>query len=149
MPDYIYLLIASGLTMLMGFEREAHGKSAGVRTHMIVGVASCLVALLSMSIQGGDSMRLSAAALTGIGFLGAGVIMKNKDHVEGLTTSAGVWASSAVGIACGAHRIRLAIITASIILIANIVLKQLSNYVISKRPKRTKRRLRKIRILQR
>jgi putative Mg2+ transporter-C (MgtC) family protein len=96
------LLLATFLTGLIGFEREATGKSAGLRTHAMVGCGAALFTIISIAGFGeGDPGRVAAQIVTGIGFLGAGAIWRSEDRVRGLTTAAGLWAAAAVGMGIG------------------------------------------------
>ena len=104
----IRLLLASFLGGFIGYEREAHHKAAGLRTHILVSIGSCLIMILSIkiyaSVQGytnADPARLAAQVVSGIGFLGAGSIMKEGSTVRGLTTAASLWVVSGVGLAVG------------------------------------------------
>lgn len=102
------LLLATFLTGLIGFEREATGKSAGLRTHAMVGFGAALFTLVSMAgFSAGDPGRVAAQIVTGIGFLGAGAIWRSEDRVRGLTTAAGLWAAAAIGMGIGAGLIAL------------------------------------------
>lgn len=99
------LLVAALLGGLLGFERESHGKAAGIRTHMLVCTGAALFVLGSELVGGGDDAmsRVVQGIVAGIGFLGAGTIIKG-DHmqdVKGLTTAAGVWMTAAVGVCVG------------------------------------------------
>lgn len=93
----------------IGLERQTHGRPAGFRTHLLVCVASVLLMIVSQSLGGGsddgafrfDPGRLAAGAITGVGFLGAGVILKSGLNVHGLTTAACLWIVSAIGLAVG------------------------------------------------
>ena len=98
------LLIAGLLGGLMGFEREMRAKEAGVRTHFIVALGSALFMLISQYAFAGrfDASRVAAQVVSGIGFIGAGVIIFQKNAVRGVTTAAGLWVAAAVGLACGA-----------------------------------------------
>lgn len=111
----VRLVAAALLAGVLGWEREQAGKNAGLRTHMLVGIASALFMVLSEAVllrstpDASDAFRLDLlrvvqAVATGIGFLGAGVIFVRRDHdeVKGLTTAASIWATSAVGLAVGA-----------------------------------------------
>lgn len=113
----IGLLVAFGLTALIGLEREIQGKSAGLRTQTIVGTASALILLVSKFgfhdvLSSGtvevDPSRVAAQIVTGIGFLGAGIIIFRRGSVHGLTTAAAVWESAAIGMAAGAGLLLLA-----------------------------------------
>jgi putative Mg2+ transporter-C (MgtC) family protein len=99
-----YALLMGGF---LGMEREVHKKVAGLRTHMIVCLSSALLMVLSTDVAtdmglGGDPTRIAAGVMTGIGFLGAGTIIKHGATVHGLTTAASIWTSAAVGLAVGA-----------------------------------------------
>lgn len=99
------LLLAALLGGLLGFERESHGKAAGIRTHMLVCTGAALFVLGSELVGGGDDAmsRVVQGIVAGIGFLGAGTIIKGErmDDVKGLTTAAGVWMTAAVGVCVG------------------------------------------------
>ena len=99
------LLLAALLGGLLGFERESHGKAAGIRTHMLVCTGAALFVLGSELVGGGDDAmsRVVQGIVAGIGFLGAGTIIKgDRMHdVKGLTTAAGVWMTAAVGVCVG------------------------------------------------
>jgi putative Mg2+ transporter-C (MgtC) family protein len=111
------LFIAFGLTALIGLEREIQGKSAGLRTQTIVGTAAALILLvskygfndvLSTGLVEVDPSRVAAQIVSGIGFLGAGIIIFRRGSVHGLTTAAAVWESAAIGMAAGAGLVLLA-----------------------------------------
>lgn len=113
----VELLTAFGLTALIGLEREIQGKSAGLRTQTIVGTAAALILLVSkygfMDVLAAgtvevDPSRVAAQIVTGIGFLGAGIIILRRGAVHGLTTAAAVWESAAIGMAAGAGLLLLA-----------------------------------------
>jgi putative Mg2+ transporter-C (MgtC) family protein len=109
----IRLVSSAVLAGLIGWEREKVHKPAGLRTHMLVAVASTLITLVSIdAIPGGDPSRIAAGIVTGIGFLGAGTIFRDKNHVQGLTTAASVWAVSGLGIAVGAGYYTASVIAA-------------------------------------
>ena len=115
------LLLATFLTGLIGFEREATGKSAGLRTHAMVGFGAALFTLVSMAgFSEGDPGRVAAQIVTGIGFLGAGAIWRSENRVRGLTTAAGLWAAAAIGMGIGAGLVALgtagALITLGVLL---------------------------------
>lgn len=107
----IRLLIGAVLGGIIGFERSAHGRPAGFRTHLLVCVASVLIMIVSeyyhylsfmdTSYIRVDPARLAAGAITGVGFLGAGVIIKTGVNVQGLTTAACLWIVSAIGLSIG------------------------------------------------
>ena len=107
----IRLLVAAVFGALIGYERELRGKGAGVRTHLLVALGSCLFMLISQfGFEGAerfDAARVAAGVVGGLGFLGAGIIMKNR-HVVGLTTAAGIWVTGAIGMAVGSGMYLLA-----------------------------------------
>lgn len=105
----IGLLLSVLLGFSIGFERKLRFKEAGIRTHTIVCVGAALMTIISKNIGNGDPGRIAAQIVTGIGFLGAGMIVYKQHEVRGLTTAAGIWASSGVGMACGAGLYYLAI----------------------------------------
>ena len=102
------LSMAALLGGVLGYEREVHGKAAGVRTHMLVAMGAALFVLLPHQgcMDVADMSRVFQGIITGVGFLGAGAIIKRKseEDVQGLTTAAGVWMTAAIGIACGLGR---------------------------------------------
>lgn len=88
----------------IGLEREIRDKSAGLRTHMLVCLGACLFGMLGMELAAGykaDILRLAQGLLIGVGFLGAGVIMREGASVKGLTTAAGIWVMGAIGLSIG------------------------------------------------
>lgn len=114
----VELLVATFvLCSLIGLERQMRQKSAGYRTHVLVGLGSCAFTLVSAygfaAVLGDevnlDPSRIAAQIVSGIGFLGAGVIFKGRSMVRGLTTAATVWVSAAVGMACGSGMLSLGI----------------------------------------
>ncbi len=112
------LLLAASLGFAMGFERKLRAKEAGIRTHTIVSMGACLMMLISLyGFNGlGDSSRVAAQIVSGISFLGAGIIVYRKREVKGLTTAAGVWTTAAIGMACGARLYLLAIAGCAILI---------------------------------
>jgi len=126
------LLIAFILGGVIGFEREKKGRSAGLRTHILVSAGSCLIMLVSLYIYelykqevALDPGRIAAGVVTGIGFLGAGTIIRSAQEVRGLTTAASVWLSAAIGLAVGCGFLSGAFITTIIALLTLLVLKPL------------------------
>ncbi len=102
------LLLAALLGGVLGYEREHQGKAAGIRTHMLVAMGAALFVLVPQQsgMEAGDMSRVIQGVIAGIGFLGAGAIIKrsSEDDVHGLTTAAGVWMTAAIGVACGLGR---------------------------------------------
>ena len=99
------LFLAGVMGGLIGFERETRAKEAGLRTHFIVALGSALFMIISQYAFEGrqhDAARVAAQVVSGIGFIGAGVIIFQKNAVRGVTTAAGLWVAAAIGLACGA-----------------------------------------------
>lgn len=135
----VELFAAFGLTTLIGLERTVQGKSAGLRTQTIVGTASALLMLVSKYgfndvLSAGtivlDPSRVAAQVVSGIGFLGAGIIITRRGAVHGLTTAAAVWESAAIGLATGAGMLLLAAAVAALHFVSalafNVVERQLN-----------------------
>ena len=118
------LITAALLGALLGIEREMRQKSAGLRTNILIAVGSALFTLMSIELSGpsGDPARVAAQIVTGIGFLGAGAIMRTGSGIHGLTTAATVWVNAAVGVASGGGSYHLAFIATGITLGALMVL---------------------------
>ncbi len=116
----LQLLIAALVGGLIGYERERAEKPAGFRTHLLVCVGAALFTIASVSGFGvlADPSRVAAGVVVGVGFLGAGTILRSRHGVVGLTTAATVWAVAAVGLAVGARMYLAAIVAAIIMLIA-------------------------------
>ena len=110
------LLLSVVLGYFIGFERKQRFKEAGVRTHTIVCVGSALMTIISRKIGTGDPGRIAAQIVTGIGFLGAGMIVYKQHEVKGLTTAAGIWATAGIGMACGG-RLHILAIGATLLII--------------------------------
>jgi len=98
------LVIAGLMGACIGLEREFRAKEAGLRTHFIVALGSALFMIISQYAFSGrfDAARVAAQVVSGIGFIGAGVIIFQKNAVRGVTTAAGLWVAAAIGLACGA-----------------------------------------------
>jgi putative Mg2+ transporter-C (MgtC) family protein len=124
----IKLAVAAVLGGFLGLEREIHGRPAGLRTHLLVSlgaaafmVMSPLVAEMSQ-IMPGDPGRIAAQIVTGIGFLGAGAIVKEGVNIRGLTTAACLWVAAATGMACGAGFLEEALLIFAISMVALVLL---------------------------
>lgn len=118
---FIRLTLASVLGGLLGFEREHSGKAAGVRTHMLVSSGAALFVLIPQQagVTDGELMRVLQGLVAGIGFLGAGSIIKGHStgQVKGLTTAAGIWFTAAIGVAAGMGREASAVLSTVLALI--------------------------------
>ena len=112
------LLLASALGAGIGYQRERCNKPAGLRTHILISVGAALFTVVSLFGfgDGVDPSRVAAGVVTGIGFIGAGVIFRGMrgDHVMGLTTAASVWVTAAIGLAAGVGMYLVATIVAAI-----------------------------------
>jgi len=110
------IVTAAALGALLGEERQRAGKAAGLRTHMLVALGSALFVLfpIEAGMQPADISRVIQGVATGIGFLGAGTILKRTDpgEVHGLTTAASIWMTAAIGLAVGAGRLWLPVVSA-------------------------------------
>lgn len=122
------LVVAAALCGAIGAERELRERAAGLRTHMLVGVGACLFTIVSAYAWGDfvfdrtrgtvfDPTRIAAQIVTGIGFLGAGAILRQGLSVRGLTTAAGLWVAAAIGMSAGAGWYAPAVITTAIVLV--------------------------------
>ena len=118
---FVRLLLAAILGGALGFEREQKGKSAGLRTHMLVALGSALFVFIpeQLGMHVADISRVLQGVIAGIGFLGAGTIIKGKEeeNVKGLTTAAGIWLTAAIGVATGMGREATAVLSTILALI--------------------------------
>lgn len=127
-PDTLDLIIRMGLSIvcgtLIGLERQIHKGLAGIHTNVLVCVGSCLFLFVSVGIGETNSpSRIAAQVVTGIGFLGAGVIAKDGTNVKGINTAATIWSASAIGCLCGSGMYIIAIIGTAIVSILNYLLR--------------------------
>lgn len=131
----IALVLCVVLCGVVGFEREKRGRSAGLRTHLLVGVGSCVIMIIS--IYGfpaifqdhRDVARLAAQVITGVGFLGAGAVIHANGGIKGLTTAGTIWIAMAIGLACGSMNFILAIATTLIVMCVLIVFRGLERKI--------------------
>lgn len=131
-PELLLRLgLATLIGLIIGFERENHLKNAGLRTHSLVCLASALLMIISkyaffdvlpLGLRA-DPSRVAAAIVSGIGFLGAGTIFMRSDNIQGLTTAAGIWATSAVGMAIGAGLYVEGVLVGILVLILNALIR--------------------------
>ena len=117
----IRLVLAGLLGGIIGYERETRAKGAGIRTHFLVALASALFMLVSQyGFEGTDrfdAARIAAQVVSSIGFIGAGIIIFQKNSVRGLTTAAGLWVTSAIGLSVASGMYTLALVTTALVLI--------------------------------
>ena len=137
----IALLLSVILCGAVGLERERRGRSAGLRTHLLVGVGSCIIMIISIygfpalfSEGKRDVARLAAQVITGVGFLGAGAIIHRNSGVRGLTTAATIWIVMAIGLACGSFNFILAVGGTVLILIVLTLFRKFENKLNNKAP---------------
>ncbi len=127
------MIVACTCGVMIGLERRNRSKEAGVRTHCVVACASALMMIISKygfadtvigenGVRGADGARIAAQVVSGIGFLGAGMIFVHRNMITGLTTAAGIWATSGVGLAIGAGMYVVGITATMIIIAAQILL---------------------------
>jgi putative Mg2+ transporter-C (MgtC) family protein len=125
------LTLAAALGGAIGLEREFHQKPAGLRTNMLIALGSALFAVLSVELGAGAGSpdRIAAQVVTGIGFLGAGAILRSGDHIHGLTTAATIWVNAAIGMAAGLGSYTIATVGAAITLVVLALLPIMENLV--------------------
>ncbi|WP_312340448.1 MgtC/SapB family protein [Sphingobacterium sp.] len=127
--DVVLILLSVLIGLLIGIEREYRNKSAGLRTFILVSFGSCLFTILSLKIGLANPDRLAANIITGIGFLGAGVIFKEDNKVSGITTATTIWAAASLGMCVGAGYLFLAFIGVGLVLIILALLTYLQTYI--------------------
>ena len=136
---YSFRIVLAGICgFVIGLERYVNNKSAGVRTHVVVCCASALFMLVSIygfsdvpeaiGVKDADASRIAAQVVTGISFLGAGMIFKDGDLIKGLTTAAGIWSTAAIGLAIGAGMYMISIFVTVFIIVFMIIISK-SNLV--------------------
>lgn len=138
----VRILFSAILGGLIGIEREMHRHEAGLRTHILVSMGSCLIMLTSLhvfDIYKGmavvDPSRIAASVVTGIGFIGAGAIIRYGKGVRGLTTASSLWITSAVGLAVGCGFYGAGIVTTIIALVSLLFLRNVEKELLDKRDK--------------
>lgn len=127
----VRILVAALLGAMIGFERDKHGRAAGLRTHLLVSMGAAVFMVISTHVARqsqdagffADPGRIAAQIVTGIGFLGAGVILKSGNHVRGLTTAACLWTAAGIGMAAGGGFFVLAAMTTGVALLGLVALK--------------------------
>ncbi len=137
------VLLAVALSFIPGIERELTGKFAGLRTHILVCLGACVFTILSIygfemhitpdTIGTNDPARIAAQIITGIGFIGAGTVMRHGSSVFGITTAATLWVCAAIGMCCGCGQYVTAIITSLATLFVLILIRRLEKNILSKK----------------
>lgn len=117
------VVLAAALGGMVGLDRELTGQMAGLRTQVLVATGAALFTVAGLGFTGSDPTRVAAQVVTGIGFLGAGVILRQGGTVRGLTTAASLWVTAAIGLAAGLGRLALAAVTAAVAVLVLAALK--------------------------
>ncbi len=143
-PTLAYVLrvvVATLCGAIIGLERTKRSKEAGIRTHCIIACGAALLMVVSKygfmdmltemgelfpGMRGADPSRIASQVVSGISFLGAGVIFKNGNTVKGLTTAAGIWATAAVGLACGSGMYAIALFVTALIVVVQLLMHKFS-----------------------
>ncbi|MFI5361298.1 MAG: MgtC/SapB family protein [Elusimicrobiota bacterium] len=137
MQDSLSLLIALALGICIGLERELSDKAAGLRTNILICLGSCLFTLTSVRLFDVRDAHIPAQILAGVGFLGAGSIIREGEHVTGLTTAATIWVVAAIGMTVGFRQYSIAASAAAIVLIVQTFFPMLDAYVDNLRQRHT------------
>ncbi len=128
--DFLALLFAVFLGAVIGLERELNGKAAGLRTNVLICLGACVFTILSRLMAdasvNSDQSRIAAQIVSGVGFIGAGVIIRDNGGVHGITTAAGIWMVASIGVACGSHYFIFATVATLIAFLCLIVLQPIS-----------------------
>jgi putative Mg2+ transporter-C (MgtC) family protein len=139
--------VAAVLGAIIGAEREYHGRAAGLRTQLLVALGSCLAMIVSLNfatVFGWESSntalrvdpaRVAYGIMSGIGFLGAGAILRYGTGIRGLTTAASLWCTAAVGLACGFGMFTVSVVTTAIVLFALLVMSRIDHFIPSRKYK--------------
>jgi putative Mg2+ transporter-C (MgtC) family protein len=127
--ELLLILISVFLGLLIGAEREYRNRSAGLRTFILVCFGSCLFTILSIKIGVENPDRLAANIITGIGFLGAGVIFKGDNKIDGITTATTIWATASIGMAVGSGYVYLSLLGTALVLLILSALIYLQNFI--------------------
>jgi len=138
----IRLVLSLVLGGFIGIERQLHRRTAGLRTHILVSLGSCLIMLTSIYIfaiykneASLDPARIAAGVITGIGFLGAGAIIRDRSGVKGLTTAASLWVVAGIGLSTGCGFYSAAIVTTLLALVTLLFLRRIEEMMFGKEDK--------------
>lgn len=133
------LVLSVVLAGFIGIERQVHRRTAGLRTHILLCLGSCLIMLTSLylfdiykSQVPLDPARIAAGVITGIGFLGAGAIIREQEEIRGLTTAASLWVAAGIGLAVGCGFYMAAITTTALTLVALVIFRKLEDKILFK-----------------
>lgn len=151
--DYLLRILVAGICgLLIGYERESRMKMAGIRTHTIIAMAAALMVVISkygffdvVALDGVsvDASRIAASVVTGVGFLGAGIILNRKTTISGVTTSAGIWATIGIGMALGAGMWILGIGSTAMLLVIQYAFHHNWSFFAASEPMKIRLRLQK------
>lgn len=126
------LLISVLLGGLIGLERQLNSRSIGMRTSVLVCMGASLFITFSFCIDGSDVSRVASQIITGVGFLGSGIIFKGKINVWGINTAATIWCTAGIGMLVGASLYMYAVVATGVLIIGNIILRPVSNHIEAK-----------------
>ncbi len=128
--EFVYtLLICFSLSFLIGIERQYRKRIIGLRTTILVSLGAFLFVTFSFSVGASDISRIASQVVAGIGFLGAGVILKDGKKIRGLTTAATLWCDAAIGVLCAGGAIKEAILGTALLLFANTILRYVNKLI--------------------
>lgn len=136
----IAIILCLLLCGIVGLEREKRGRSAGLRTHLLVGLGSCMIMIISiyglpfLTGTNRDVARLAAQVVAGVGFLGAGAIIHYNGGIKGLTTASTIWLVMSIGLACGSMNFILAILGTVVVMIVLIIFRKMETMVTKDNP---------------
>ena len=151
--EYFARVVIAGLCgIIIGYERRSRAKEAGIRTHCIVACAASLMMIVSkygfadlannaLGTRGADPARIAAQVVSGVGFLGAGMIFVQRQTIKGLTTAAGMWATAGIGMAIGAGMYMIGIMVALFLVIIQMLFHKNMHLLLNHRLKRHRKRL--------
>lgn len=136
----VRLAVAASIGAVIGAEREFRDKAAGLRTIMLICIGSCLFTIMGQELitpERGDPVRIASSIVSGVGFLGAGVIFRRGTQSTGITTAATIWCSAAMGMACGGGRFAIALSAAAGVLVVLWILPPLERVIDAQRESHT------------
>ena len=128
----IRLIICFSLSILIGLERQLRHRMVGLRTNVLVCIGSFLFVYLSFGVEAYDLTRIAAQVVSGIGFLGAGVILRDGSKIKGLNTAATLWCVAAIGALCASGLVIEATLGTLFVLLSNIILRLISLFIMGK-----------------
>ena len=139
LSDVLSIILAVVFGAAIGLEREVSGKAAGLRTNVLICLGAAVFTIISakMALQyNASAVRIAAQVVTGVGFIGAGAIIQDRGGIHGLTSAATIWLVASIGVACGAHFYRLAVLTSFVAIAVLMGFTKLEKPLNSLAPKR-------------